>query len=264
VTSAEAEEMIAACAENEVRLMIAYRLHFEEMNLSAVELVHGGKLGEPRFFSSTFAMQVKKENIRTKRARGGGPLHDVGVYCINAARYLFRAEPVEVTAMAASKKGDDRFREIDEQVSAVMRFPGDRLAAFTCSFGAYDHSSYVVVGTKGRLTADPAYDFAADLSWKLEAGAKTREKTFKKRDQVAPEIIELAACIREGRDPEPSGHEGLADLRVIEAVSRSLETGRTARVEPVERRRRPSRQQERKVKPHDMPELVDAEPPGRD
>jgi predicted dehydrogenase len=264
VTSAEAERMIAACAENKVKLMIAYRLHFEEANLSAVELVADGRIGEPRFFSSTFAMQVKKENIRTKRARGGGPLHDIGTYCVNAARYLFRAEPTEVVAVSATRKGDPRFREIDEQVSAILRFPDDRLAQFTCSFGAFDHSSFTVVGTKGRLRLDPAYEFAGDLKLQVEAGGKTKEKTFKKRDQVAPELIEFAACLQQGREPEPSGREGLADLRVLEAIMRAAQSGQRVAIAPVERKRRPSLRQQRKAPGHRMPDLVDAEPPGQE
>ena len=88
-------------------------------------------------------MQVKGGNIRTRRARGGGPLLDLGIYCVNAARALFRAEPTEAFAMSASLRGDRRFREIDEQVTAMLRFPGDRLAQLTCSFGAHDHSALV-------------------------------------------------------------------------------------------------------------------------
>ena len=121
--SADAERMLAACADNGVKLMIAYRLHFEGATLDAIERVRRGDIGRPRFFSSTFAMQVRGGNIRTRRARGGGPLLDLGIYCVNAARALFRAEPTEAFAMSASLRGDRRFREIDEQVTAMLRFP---------------------------------------------------------------------------------------------------------------------------------------------
>ncbi len=147
--------MIAACERGGVKLMIAYRLHFEEANLSAMELVRSGKIGEPRFFSAIFSQQVTPDNTRTKRVHAGGPLRDVGIYCINAARYLFRDEPSEAVALSATKAGDARFREIDEQVSALLRFPGDRLAQLTCSFGAYKQSAFTVVGTKGAPAAQP-------------------------------------------------------------------------------------------------------------
>src|SRR5918994_451115 len=84
-----------------------------------------GKLGEPRFFSSVFAMQVKEDNIRLKRELGGGTLYDIGVYCINAARCLFQAEPSEIHAFSIKGK-DPRFREVDEMTSAILRFPEER------------------------------------------------------------------------------------------------------------------------------------------
>ena len=218
--SADAERMLAACADNGVKLMIAYRLHFEGATLEAIERVRRGDIGRPRFFSSTFAMQVRGGNIRTRRARGGGPLLDLGIYCVNAARALFRAEPTEALAMSASLRGDRRFKEIDEQVTAVLRFPGDRLAQLTCSFGAHDHSALAVIGEKGRIRMDPAYEYASGLTVDTEiTGKKPQRKTFPKRDQIAAELIAFARCIRDGREPEPSGEEGLADLYVLEADS---------------------------------------------
>ena len=179
--------------------MIAYRLHFEGATLEAIERVRRGDIGRPRFFSSTFAMQVKEDNIRTRRARGGGPLLDLGIYCVNAARALFRAEPVEVVGdERAASRGDRRFREIDEQVTAVLRFPGDRLAQLTCSFGAADHSALTVIGEKGRLRMDPAYDYAGDLTVEVDVtGKRPQRKTFRKRDQIAAELVGFARAIRE-------------------------------------------------------------------
>lgn len=263
--SADAKKMLRACADNGVMLMTAYRLHFEGATLDAIERVRRGDIGRPRFFSSTFAMQVKGGNIRTRRARGGGPLLDLGIYCVNAARALFRAEPTEVLAMSASVRGDPRFKEIDEQVTAVLRFPGDRLAQLTCSFGAHDHSALAVVGEKGRIRMDPAYDYAGGLTVDTEVtGKKPQRKTFAKRDQIAAELIAFARCIKEGREPEPSGAEGLADLYVLEAIQRATETGRIEPVQRISRRARPTKAQSIRRKPHGMPELVHAAPAGRD
>jgi glucose-fructose oxidoreductase len=210
-------------------------------------------------------MQVQDDNIRTRRARGGGPLLDLGVYCVNAARALFRAEPVQVAAMSATVRGDRRFREIDEQVSALLLFPDERLAQLTCSFGAYDHSALTVVGDKGRLRMDPAYDYATDLTVEVEAtGKRPRRRKFSKRDQIAAELVAFARSIRSGRAPEPSGEEGLADLRVLEAIQRAAESGRVEEVEGVARRARPSKAQAIRRKPHGMPELIHAQPAGRD
>jgi predicted dehydrogenase len=263
-SSRDAERMIAACREHRVKLMVAYRLHFEAATLDAIERVRRGEIGRPRFISTTFAMQVKGGNIRTRRVRGGGPLLDLGIYCVNAARAFFRAEPTEVTAMSATAKGDRRFGEIDEQVVAILRFPGDRLAQLTCSFGAHDHSSLAVVGHNGRLRLDPAYDVATDHALEVEvASRRPRRQVFPKRDQVAAELVAFARCVREGREPEPSGEEGLADLLALEAISRAVESGRTEPVAPLVRRARPSKAQEINRRPHGMPELVHVEPPGQ-
>jgi predicted dehydrogenase len=100
VTARDCEAMIRAAKNAKVKLMIAYRLHFERVNLEAAHLAKSGKLGDMRFFSSDFSMQVSDDNIRLRRSEGGSPLYDIGVYCINAARYCFAEEPVEVWATA--------------------------------------------------------------------------------------------------------------------------------------------------------------------
>jgi predicted dehydrogenase len=267
VDAKDAEAMIAACQSANVRLMTAYRLHFEAATLEAIQRVQSGEIGRPRFFASTFAMQVRKGNIRTSAARGGGPLLDLGIYCVNAARSLFRAEPTEVMAIAASRESDSRFAEVDEQVTAILRFPDERVAQFTCSFGAYDHSTLTVVGEKGRVRLDPAYDYAVPLKLVTEIeGKKPREKTFAKRDQVAAERVMFARAVREGRDPEPSGREGLADLRVLDAITRAIESRRVESVgsgsEPAVEH--PNKNQRIERPPHGMPDLVHARSPGQD
>ena len=258
VTEQECQEMIAAAAKTRVRLMIAYRLHFEKANLEAVEIVRSGKLGQPRFFSSVFAMQVKEENIRLKRELGGGTLYDIGVYCINASRYLFRAEPTEVFAFSVSGR-DRRFKEVDEMTAAVLRFPENRLASFTCSFGSSDVSAYEVVGTDGELRVEPAYEYVGELKHRLTIKGKTRERTFSKRDQFAPELIYFSNCILNNLDPEPSGTEGLADVRVIRALYRSAELGRPVELEPFKKRQRPAREQEITRPPVKKPELINVQ-----
>src|SRR5262245_2363940 len=123
VTEKECQAMISAARKHKVKLMLAYRLHFEETNLKAIEIVKSGKLGEPRVFNSVFGLDVKEGNIRTQADLGGGTLYDLGVYCINAARNLFHSEPEEVFAYSGTRN-DSRFKEIDEMTSAVLRFPG--------------------------------------------------------------------------------------------------------------------------------------------
>ena len=178
VTSSECEEMIAATRDAKVKLMIAYRLHFERANLEAAKLARTGKLGELRFFNSEFSMQVSDDNIRLLPPdRGGGPLYDIGIYCINAARYCLSEDPVEVSA-TATRSDDRRFRDVDETVAATMRFKDERLATFVCSFGASDRSVYSITGTKGSLTMDPAYEYAEGLITRCaKADARARRSS---------------------------------------------------------------------------------------
>jgi predicted dehydrogenase len=257
VTEEDCLAMIRACEENEVKLMVAYRLHFEEANLKAIDLVQGGRLGDPRLFDSVFTMHVKEGDIRLNpRELGGGPLYDIGVYCINAVRNLFGAEPMEVTAFSANS-GEPRFQQCEEMTAAILRFPGrERLATFTCSFNGADVGTYRVVGTKGELVMDPAYEYAEALTQRMTIDGRTRERTFPKRDQFAPELISFSECILTGAVPEPSGWEGLADVRVIRALYRSVETGEPVALPPFSKEDRPSLAQEIRRPPVRKPDLV--------
>jgi glucose-fructose oxidoreductase len=265
-TNVEQAELIAdTCEQNRVKLMVAYRLHFEEANLEAIERVRRGDIGRPRFISTAFSMQVREGDIRTQRARGGGPLLDLGIYCVNAARNLFRAEPTEVVALSVRTEDDPRFDEVDEQVSAVLRFPDDRLAQLTCGFGAYDCSTLTIVGDKGALCLDPAFDHSTDLVLEAEVGGrKPVRKVFKQRDQVAAELVAFAKYVHEDREPEPSGQEGVADLRVLDAIQRALDSGRSEAIEGEARDRRPSKRQAIRRPPHEKPQLVHVESPTRE
>jgi predicted dehydrogenase len=262
VTARDCQAMIAACARAGVRLMIAYRLHFEAANLRAIEIARSGALGELRLFDSVFAMQVRAGNIRVRRAMGGGTLYDIGVYCINAARALFGDEPVEATAVSV-RGASPRFREVDEATACVLRFPGDRLATFTCSFGAAHVSAYRLVGTLGDLQLDPAYGYKGALKQTLTIGGKPSVRTFAPRDQFAPEIVTFSEAILRGRDPEPSGAEGLADVRIVEALYRSARSGRPVRLTPVAKTRRPGTRQEKRRPPVREPRIVHAKSPSR-
>ena len=247
VTVGECEEMVEACRRNHVKLMIAYRLHFDDVNLKAIELVHRGRIGTPKFFNSSFAMTVKPDNIRTKKGLGGGTLYDIGVYCVNAARYLFRAEPTEVMAISVNA-GAPALREIDESTGAILRFDGERVAAFVTSFNAADVASYRIVGTKGQLHVDPAYEYAEGLSYELTVNGRTIRERGSKHDQFAPELLYFSDCILRDREPEPSGLEGLQDVRIIQALYRSAQTGKAVRLAPIKMPKRPTGRQ-RIVKP---------------
>ncbi len=261
VTEAECNAMIAACRRHKVRLMTAYRLHFERATLQALrDTGANGVIGEPRLFISSFTMNVKPPNIRLEAKLGGGTLYDIGIYCINAARHLFRAEPTEVACITAD--GRKKASDVEESASCVLRFPGGRLATFQVSFGTDRTSEYRVVGTKGSLRVEPGYELASGLEHYITRDGRKRTVKYKKRDQFAPELIHFSDCILQGRDPEPSGEEGLADVRVIRALYRSASTGRCVKLANRREAREPTMRNERTRPPVRMPRLVNVKPPG--
>ncbi|NJM74164.1 MAG: Gfo/Idh/MocA family oxidoreductase [Scytonema sp. RU_4_4] len=261
ITEKECEEMIHACESNGVKLMIAYRLHLEEANLQAIEVVRSFKIGEPRIFNSLFAQQVEQGNVRMRDATGGGTLDDIGIYCINAARYLFQDEPIEVFAVSANK-GEQRFSEVEEMTSVILRFPNERLATFTCSFGAAKISTYQILGTKGDLRVEPAYAWEGELKHYLTIDGKTQERTFEPHDQLAAEFTYFSDCILHDKDPEPSGMEGLNDVCIIRALYQSIETGKFVRLDHLDRHQRPTPTQTIERPPaQEQPELIHAADP---
>jgi predicted dehydrogenase len=258
-----AEEMIAACDRAGVLLMTAYRLHFEKANLQAIELVRKGKIGPPRVMTATFTQQVDPDNSRLDARLGGHPLLDVGIYCVNAGRYLFQAEPTEVTAFEATG-GDPRFKEVPEMVAAVIRFPGERLVSFVCGFGEAKASAYQVLGTKGDIRLDPAFAHTGKRTMSVTVDGESKSTEFPDSDQIGPEIVYFSDCILKGRRPEPDGREGLIDLWIIEAIKSSALKGMAVPLQPVPEKPRPHAGQEISKPPRkEEPELVNAAPPQR-
>jgi predicted dehydrogenase len=150
---AEALDMIAAAREANVFLTTAYRLHNEPGTVAVLDHIRAGAIGRPLFFQSAFSFQTVVGNHRLIAATWGGPLQDVGVYCVNAAHHVFGEEPVEAMATAQRPAGDPRFGEVDASVAAMLRFPSGGVAQFVVSFGGAPVDNYRVVGTLGDLIA---------------------------------------------------------------------------------------------------------------
>jgi predicted dehydrogenase len=241
VSEADCRAMIGACRENQVRLMVAYRLHLDPATLQIMDWVRKGKIGKPAYLQAALSMDVRDpENIRlNSRALGGGPLYDQGIYCVNAARMFFGAEPEEMAAQTGSRAG-----AAEDTLTGLMRFPGGRLAAFACSNKSASLSEFTLAGEKGLIRLEGGFSYAKERSLKLELGSEERgqKHPLAKHDQFAAELLYFSDCVLEGRDPEPSGWEGLADVRVIEALYRAAQSGRSQRLAPL-RLRRPQKSQ---------------------
>lgn len=248
VTHADCLYMDQISKKNNIKMMVAYRLHFESANLEAIKMCRQGALGDLKFFNSSFSYQVKdKKNIRLNPTSvGGGALYDIGIYCINAARYLFKSEPIEVMAFSATSD-DPRFINTEETTSAILRFPDEKIAAFTVSFGAFDSSDYEIIGDKGRIRLENAYEYAAPMELRTflqsKDGLKKTTKKFKKRDQFSAELLYFSDCIQKNRNPEPNTIEGMADVKIIEAILSSIHLNAPVALEPTEKTSHPTQKQ---------------------
>ena len=256
----ECLQIIHACREANVKIMTAYRLHFEPLTIEVLERVRAGSIGEPRFFSSSFSMLAKPGNIRTRWDTGGGTVYDLGVYCINAARMIFGSEPTQVFAYSidGARSG---FEHVDDTTAALLKFKGDGLAMFTSSFAAADVSSFRIVGTEGDIHMEPAYEYAEPLAYTITRDGKRTRRRGRKRDQFAAELLYFSDCILEGREPEPSAEEGAWDLRIIDAIYESARRAEPISLPPFGPEPGPSPDQAMSLPGIDKPRTVKVETP---
>ncbi len=230
-TMAESEAMVAAARESGRFLMTAYRLHNEPGTHAMIGAVRQGAIGDPVYFAATFGFQTQLGNHRLKAGHWGGALPDVGVYCLNAARHVFAAEPLAVQAMSSRPAADPRFAEIDASLAVTLRFSGDRLAQFFCSFGSADTETIRIVGSKAELILDPAFKFDSVLQMTIRTPGNEQRQTFRQVDHFAGQIAYFSDCIAQGIAPEADGEEGLADMRALLAIDQAARTGETVHLE---------------------------------
>jgi predicted dehydrogenase len=239
-TEAEALAMIEAARAAGVYLMTAYRLHNEPGTLALLDHIRAGAIGRPLVFQSLFGFQSALGNHRLKAAAWGGPLQDLGVYCINAARHVFAEEPVEASAFAHRPADDPRFAEVDASVAATLRFPSGGIAQFVASFAAGEVDSYHVLGEAGDLALDPGFRFETATRLTLRRGGEVSETRFPQIDHFAAQTAYFSDCILLGTPPESDGEEGLADMRALLAIERALATGRPQPIASPPRPRHPT------------------------
>lgn len=253
----QCERLIALSERHRAKLMVAYRLHFDPANLKVIEYIKDRKLGDLKYFTSSFSFKVgDPNNIRLQKHTGGGPIWDIGIYCINAARMIFREEPSEVFAFSGGQGSSKLFAEVPEAMTVSMRFSKDRFATFTCSFNTEAITVFDLVGTKGRVRLEGAYEYAEKRELTLVVDEKETKKTFPKMDQFAPELLYFSDCVLKNITPEPSGLEGLADVRIIEAILRSAEQRKA-----VSLREKPRLEKKKKAEPKQAKRKPGISPP---
>jgi glucose-fructose oxidoreductase len=231
VSAAECEAMIAAARKANRKLMIGYRSRFEIYNRHAIELVRSGFVGAPTLITSEHGFNAQPNQWRLdKPMSGGGSLMDIGIYSLNAARYLAGEEPVEISAMEHTDRNDLRFRNVEDRIDWQMRFPSGLIANCQSRYTS-NHNAYRVTGTKGWVGMEPATSYEGHQMW-VRANGKTEPRvlTALPKNQFVGQLDHLAECAMTGREPIVSGEEGLRDMRLIEAIYRSARERRAVKV----------------------------------
>jgi predicted dehydrogenase len=220
---ADCEKMIAACKAANVKLMIAYRCHYEPTNLRAIKLIRDGALGQVQTIQSAFGFNIGKGEWRlNKQLAGGGPLYDVGIYSLNACRYLTGEEPDHIAAFASVIDHDGRFNEVEENDSWTMHFPSGILASCSTTYGANMEGYFRVYGSKGWLQVDNAFVYEG-LHLRADLSGKQLDEPNPARDpsHFQAEAEHFSHCIQNNLEPQSPGEEGLRDMRYIAEIYRS-------------------------------------------
>ncbi|MBC8143375.1 MAG: Gfo/Idh/MocA family oxidoreductase [Armatimonadetes bacterium] len=236
----DAEAMIKACADAKRLLMMGYRCQYEPYNLRAIEICRSGRLGRLVSMTSEHSRTADPSDPRdtwrlNKKLAGGGSLPDIGIYSLNAMRYLTGEEPTEIQASISSPPGDPRFKEVEATVHFTLRFPSGVLANCQSSYDTADVKRGQVFGTDAILTLDPLSDYYRhNLSVSSKPkGSETpvEEKILiPEKNQFALQLDHFAQCVRTGQTPRSPGEEGLRDVRYIEGIYRAAREGKPVKV----------------------------------
>ncbi|MDO7851182.1 Gfo/Idh/MocA family protein [Hymenobacter convexus] len=237
-SSKECEEMIAACKKAGKKLMIAYRIQYEPLNRMAQKAVRDKTYGRTKMIQMMNTQnQAHDQQWRHKKAlAGGGSLPDVGLYCLNTTRFLLGEEPTEVSAQIYSTPGDDRFKEIEENVSFTLRFPSGVISQCMTGYGSFNNKSYTVYAETGSIEMDPAFPYHGLRQERTHApGGKQMKEVPNdpQKDQFALEMDHMAECVRQNKTPYTPGEEGLQDQRIMEAIYQSARENKPVKLPAV-------------------------------
>jgi predicted dehydrogenase len=226
ISSAECRSMIDACRNAKVKLMIAYRVHYDPTWTRALELIRSGAIGQVQAFDGNFPGQQRAGAWRLDRKlAGGGSLLDLGIYPMNGIRYLTGEEPAAYSAMVATREAGPRFTQMEQSIQFQMRFPSGILATAASSYGQNGRNYLKVFGDKGSLEISPAFSYdGLRLTGQTSSGPIDEAATGKQPFQFTLEAEHFADCVRGNLTPKTPGEEGLADLVAMEAIYKAAGT----------------------------------------
>ncbi len=233
----DCERMIAACKQARVKLMIAYRQQYEPMNRAIVKMRKDGKLGTLKSYVATNGQNQGDPNQwrQNLKLAGGGCLPDVGIYCLNAARFLSGEEPAEVWGTIYQPREDPRFREVEETCTFGMRFPSGLIAVASSGYGSHRSQMLRLEGDRAWAELSPAFGYSGlklRTSTVVEGQNVTTEPSVQSKDQFATEMDHMASCVQGDRDPHTPGEEGLQDQRITDAIYEAARTGKVVKLSP--------------------------------
>lgn len=228
---AECQAMIDACRSAGKKLMIGYRMRYEPMTQKAIELAQSPEAtGVIKEISAEAGFPIGDPNQwrLNKKLAGGGPLMDMGVYAINAVRYLSGREPTEVSAMSYATPGDERFKEVEETLALEMKFGTDFVAHCLTTY-SFSCNRYRVYGLKGQVEAEPMQFYGGNRLWRGDGGRRVAV-SYEPVNHFAAEMDHMAECVLEDKTPLTPGEDGLADMKVVTAAYESAATGATVKI----------------------------------
>ncbi|MFN6559455.1 MAG: Gfo/Idh/MocA family protein [Nostoc sp. ChiSLP01] len=235
-TVEDCQQMIDACKQANRKLMIAYRCQYEPHHRAMIAMIRSKELGTVKVIQADNGQNQggDLDQWRLKRAlAGGGSLPDVGIYCLNAARYLTGEEPVAINAQIFSTPGDPRFKEVEESVTFQLRFPSGVLAICSTSYGFHEGRRFRVFGSDAWGQLDPAFSYNG-LRMMVSRKSPTNsmaenisEVRIGEKNQFALEIDHMADCVINNKQPHTPGEEGLQDQKLIALIYEAAQTGKT-------------------------------------
>jgi predicted dehydrogenase len=231
-TPEDCEAMIAARDAAGKKLMVAYRAHFEPVNLMAATMIREGQLGDLTFMSSDHHRPLDpstpKDQWRMRRElAGGGSFIDIGIYSLNGTIWFMDEVPSALSARTWSPEGDERFAEVEAVCTVQLRFPSGRLATLSSGYIA-DKKRIDAWGSQAVAVLDPATEYMGNqLRVSTSEGTEDKQSEFGSQVQFDREIDHLSQAILNDTEVLTPGEMGLRDVRLIQAIYQSAaETGR--------------------------------------